>query len=171
MAKEDPQGENIATILHQEGVRALFSGAAIMGNDNQLIIDGTKGEGDDFMVGIQASTMLPDVVQRKIRETYDYAESQLGPVRFEWVFDGETVWVVQLHKGKSVSYGNVIYPGSDSVQYEMFDTKRGLEELRALIETVGNDPTRGITLTGDVGITSHFGDILRKAKVPSRLEK
>ena len=52
MANEDPSGENIATILHQEGVNALFSGATLLGSDGKLMVDGTEGQGDDFMVGI-----------------------------------------------------------------------------------------------------------------------
>ena len=28
----------------------------------------------------------------------------------------------------------------------------------------------GITIVGDVGVTSHFGDLLREAKIPSRVE-
>jgi hypothetical protein len=47
-----------------------------------------------------------------------------------------------------------------------------LEALRKLIAAIGEKNTdTGIILPGDVGITSHFGDLLRRARIPSRLKK
>ena len=99
---------------------------------------------------------------------YRRASERLGPVRCEWVHDGDTVWVVQLHKGASTSQGRVIVPGQSAHDHR-FDVTRGIDALRALIERVKG--TRdGIVLVGHVGVTSHFGDLLRHARIPSRLE-
>jgi len=65
--------------------------------------------------------------------------------------------------------GNVIYPGEPEC-FEIFEVSRGLEALRAFIEHVKRDHM-GIILKGDVGITSHFGDLLRRNEIPSRLER
>jgi hypothetical protein len=48
-----------------------------------------------------------------------------------------------------------------------FDPSSGLEQLRELIATVA--PDEGIEVAGDVGVTSHAGDLLRRAAIPSRL--
>ncbi len=169
MATEDPTGENIATILRQDGIDAKFSGACIMGADGQLLIEGTGGFGDNFMVGEQEIVALPEYVESAVYDTYKQASDQLGPVRFEWVYDGVYTWVVQLHRGVSASAGETIFPGSDDVDYIPYDTANGLEGLRQLIAE--NKAGKGITLVGNVGITSHFGDLLRKARIPSRIER
>jgi hypothetical protein len=47
--------------------------------------------------------------------------------------------------------------------------ERGIEELRELVDQLsGTD--EGIVLVGSAGITSHLGDILRRARIPSRIE-
>jgi hypothetical protein len=48
-----------------------------------------------------------------------------------------------------------------------FDPSSGLEQLRELIATAALD--EGIEVAGDVGVTSHAGDLLRRAAIPSRL--
>jgi hypothetical protein len=48
-----------------------------------------------------------------------------------------------------------------------FDPSSGLEQLRELIATAA--PDEGIEVAGDVGVTSHAGDLLRRAAIPSRL--
>jgi predicted methyltransferase MtxX (methanogen marker protein 4) len=48
-----------------------------------------------------------------------------------------------------------------------WDPSLGLEKPRELIATVGAD--EGIEITGDIGVTSHAGDLLRRAAIPSRL--
>ena len=83
--------------------------------------------------------------------------------------DGTRVWVVQLHRGISVSSGETIFPSANDehVHYIEYDTNNGLEGLRSMIDAW--QPGMGITLVGNVGITSHFGDVLRKARIPSKL--
>lgn len=171
MNDEDPSGTEIASILAQAGVDARYSGALIATQDidgsTKLTIEGISGFGDEFMVGKKAPERLPKRVLREVESLYRDAESFLGPVRFEWVADGKMAWVVQLHRGATVSNGSVVYPGTPD-EYLHFDIRRGLEELRHLIGRVG-DTNKGIALVGEIGITSHFGDVLRRAKIPSRI--
>lgn len=172
MRREDPEGENIASILSQEGVDASYSGACVMGSDGQLIINGKKGYGDDFMVGESGTNPVPTDVQARVRDNYHYASEQLGgPVRFEWVVDTNgKLWTVQLHRGESASHGNVIYPGDETTAYVPFATHDAdghsrIETLRKLIAE--HQPGTGFELIGDVGVTSHLGDLLRKAQIPA----
>jgi hypothetical protein len=132
-----------------------------------LLVEGTKGRGDDFMIGRMAPIDLPFAVDRSIRDLHSSLSDRLGPVRLEWVHDGSAAWVVQLHRGQTPSHESVIYD-SDVSNYTTFEVGEGIEKLRALIDQISGTGT-GITLLGDVGITSHMGDLLRKAKVPSRI--
>jgi hypothetical protein len=59
-----------------------------------------------------------------------------------------------------------VYPGVPS-RWHRFDPSLGLQRLRDLIASVGRD--EGIEVTGDVGVSSHAGDLLRRAAIPSRL--
>lgn len=174
MAREDPTGENIGSIISQESVKALYSGACIMGADGNLIINGKKGYGDDFMVGDAGTAKLPSYVENAVRSTYKSASNQIGPVRFEWAYDGVHLWVVQLHRGESASYGNTIFPGDESTEYIRFKThddngQSRINDLRDLIKNYQQG--MGIVLEGNVGVTSHLGDLLRKAQIPSYIEK
>ena len=90
-----------------------------------MLIEGTSGFGDAFMVGEQTPETLPHEVRADVAHVYERASAVLGPVRFEWVHDGREVWVVQLHKGASISQGRVIVPG-DAPKWHRFDVKRGI---------------------------------------------
>jgi hypothetical protein len=59
-----------------------------------------------------------------------------------------------------------IHPGT-AWRWYRFDPSLGLEQLRQLIASVGRG--EGIEVAGDSGVTSHAGDLLRRAAVPSRL--
>jgi hypothetical protein len=166
MSYEDPDGTRIASILAQEGVNALYSGSLIVERNGCLLIQGVEGYGDEFMLG-RAIDDLPETVLEAVRDLYRQAASILGPVRFEWVYDGSAVWLVQLHQGATTSLGNTIYPGEASV-FHRFNVAEGIEALRALIAHTNAD--EGIVLVGKAGITSHLGDLLRKARIPSRIE-
>jgi len=172
LALEDPTGTEIASVLSQAGVDAQYSGAllagAVKGRRVELVIEGTTGFGDDFMVGKKEATDLPRSVTGSVRRLYRRLAVALGPVRFEWVADGGETWVVQLHRGATESSGRTIYPGKSS-HFVRFDVDQGLEALRGVIQEINGDG-RGIILVGDVGVTSHFGDVLRKARIPSRIE-
>jgi len=173
MNREDPTGEQIASVLAQEGVDASYSGAVLAsersnGKKGVLTIEGTRGFGDEFMVGRKGRSALPRTVHHGVRRLYSRAERQLGPVRFEWVADKRQTWIVQFHRGASPSHGRVIYPGRPKT-FRRFEVDQGLEPLRALIDEIaGRD--LGVVLIGDVGVTSHLGDVLRRAQIPSYIE-
>ncbi|MGF1541812.1 MAG: hypothetical protein ACFCU5_15415, partial [Pleurocapsa sp.] len=167
MATEDPKGDMIASVIAQAGIDAAYSGALMVSEDGEIIIEGTKGFGEDFMVGIKKRDVLPDKIINLVQVLYEQISSQLGAVRMEWVADDSRVWIVQLHCGATKSSGSIIYPGNPS-KYHEFDVEEGLEALRELIYHVNNH-NEGILLIGDVGITSHFGDVLRKAEIPSKI--
>ena len=56
-----------------------------------------------------------------------------------------------------------------NLKYLDFDVKNGLGELRKLINEI-EGKNIGIRLLGNVGITSHFGDVLRQFNIPSYIE-
>jgi hypothetical protein len=60
---------------------------------------------------------------------------------------------------------NIIVPGVAS-EFIDFKVKDGLESLRELISHLSRTG-KGIRLVGNVGVTSHFGDVLRKSGIPS----
>lgn len=174
MNSEEKKGDNdinIASILSQNAVEAVFSGASIIKkNMEDDIIEGVLGGGKDFMIGEENICNLPkDVVREvkrlnnKIRSYYKY----IGEVSIEWVYDGKQVWVVQLNQLKVSGNKNVIVKGNP-LYYKDFDVSNGLDELRELITNLeGKDI--GIQLIGNIGITSHFGDLLRLSNIPSKL--
>ena len=168
LSREDPDGTAIAAILSQRGVDAKASGAVIAQVDGQPLLEGVTGEGDRFMVGERAPEPLPPPIAAEVLATYADATARLGPVRFEWVHDGTAVWIVQLHCGASPTSGRVIYPG-DARRFHRFEVEQGIEALRQLVGQLHGSGD-GIVLVGRVGVTSHLGDILRRARIPSRIE-
>lgn len=168
MTKEDPEGQRLASVLSQEGIDAVFSGGLGARKDGQVIIEGVRGSGVGFMVGLVSPEPLPAEVIKAVTQTYEHASSLLGPIRMEWVYDGSQAWVVQLHPGTIHSFEQVIYPG-EVKHYERFKVTEGLEALRDRIPRI-KALRSGVVLVGRVGVTSHLGDLLRKAKVPSRIE-
>lgn len=167
MQDEDPKGNMIAAIIAQVGIEAKYSGALMVSEEGEITIEGTKGFGEDFMVGIKKRDVLPDEVISSVQLLYEQVAAKLGEIRMEWVKDDSQVWIVQLHCGATKSSGSIIYPGNPS-KYHKFDVEQGLEALRELISNVNNHH-EGILLVGDVGITSHFGDVLRRAEIPSKI--
>jgi hypothetical protein len=166
---EDPHGTAIASVLCQKGVDARFSGALVAQPGGEPLIEGVAGHGDDFMTGRRPPETLPHDILRDIRATYERAAAALGPVRFEWVHDGARVWIVQLHRGGSTSSGRVVHPG-EAEHYHSFEASEGIEALRELIGKVQGTGD-GIVIIGRVGVTSHLGDLLRRARIPSRIEE
>ena len=164
MQKEDPEGDKIAAILSQEGVDPVFSGALITTSDMETVIEGCSGSGIDFMVGETKSSELPEYVINRVMKEYNRIKNIIGPVRFEWVFDGDQVWIVQMHKGQSVSSGDVFVPGEAS-NWVTFKAEDGLPALRELVSNLPEDT--GIRIDGQVGMTSHLADLLRRSGKPS----
>ena len=177
MAEEDAKLEKnrdlcqIVSVLSQEAVHPEFSGSLLTthADGSEPFIEGVSGRGDLFMVGEVAPMSLPNEVKTAVKKIYDMAFKILGPIEIEWVHDGEKAWVVQLHKSKTMTVSEIIYPGEPKGFFR-FQVKEGLEALRKLIPRL-KEEALGIILVGDIGITSHFGDIVRKAEIPARLEK
>jgi hypothetical protein len=168
LAKEDPGGVEIASILAQEGVDSQYSGATIPDADRpgQMLIEGVPGFGDSFMLGKEAPFELPRQVTEDVASLAGKAAAEVGPVRLEWAHDGDRAWILQLHLAP-VAWGKaVIYPG-EPAGWRRFDPADGLDVLRDLIASVLVSQ-EGIEVTRNVGVTSHIGDLLRKASVPSR---
>jgi len=170
LSDEDPNHDKIASVLCQQAVKPVYSGSMLTDANNEPLIEGVAGRGDLFMVGQANTDTVPEAVISKIKEVFKQAYSRLGPVEMEWVFDGEKVWIVQLHKSaRTVSCGNVIVPGQPA-EYIDFDVSAGLESLRSLISTIQSG-NKGIRIHGNVGVTSHYGDVLRRAGIPSLIER
>jgi hypothetical protein len=129
MNREDPKGKIISSIIAQGGISSKYSGAAIVDASHRLVIEGKQGDGQQFMRGQAGAEKLAEQVVEDVRAIYTRAEHALGPVRFEWVHDGDRTWVVQLHLGATRSTETVIVPGEPS-QWIRFDLEQGLEALR-----------------------------------------
>lgn len=179
MAVEESKGSNeinIASIISQDAVEALYSGAAFVTEHEKTdIIEGVFGNGDRFMVGEQNKVTLPTEVIEAVKTLNNKIRSyhkELGNVSIEWVYDGTNIWVVQLNQlqGKnkySSSESNIIVHGSPTY-YEKVFVKDGLDSLRNKIDLL-KGKNIGIELIGNIGVTSHFGDLLRLSNIPSIL--
>jgi hypothetical protein len=168
IAKEDGDSPRIASILCQEGVSAKYSGAAIVSRGKAVRVEGVSGWGTEFMVGLAGPQRLPGRVYGEVRTAVRMAAERLGPVKAEWAFDGTCVWFLQLHLGGGPADGRIIFPGRPRT-FRRFRVSRGIERLRTLAQRV-NPAREGVILVGDVGVTSHFGDILRRGRIASRVE-
>lgn len=160
LAAEDPEGTAIASVLVQSGVPAHHSGAALTTVEGGLVVEGKVGRGDDFMLGSAFPEPLPQTVEWGVREIAD----RVGDCRFEWVHDGDCVWVVQLHSGRSSSTTDEIVPGFAGRWVEVDTADLGL--LRATLQAI--PAGTGVILTGEFGLTSHIADVARKAGIPAR---
>jgi hypothetical protein len=165
--REDPSHEEIASVLSQEGVKPAYSGALIVGSGGRLILEGKRGEGETLMQGATLPERLPPRVAADVRALYTHAHAALGPVRLEWVHDGKRAWIVQLHRGATETTNTQIAAGEAS-KWIQFEPSRGLEELRAMLADLPHGA--GVLLKGKVGLTSHIADVIRKARVPARME-
>lgn len=164
--REDPNNVSIASVLSQDGVKPEYSGAVIARKNLPIAIEGKKGEGESLMQGTSLPEDLPSNVLADVKMLYKKASAVLGPVRFEWVFDGTQAWIVQLHKGETNSTETQLTPGK-ATNWIRFEVSQGLEALRDQISTIEADT--GIELIGRVGLTSHIADVIRKANIPSRI--
>ena len=169
MGREDPDGTAIASVIAQESVEPVYSGASLPEPDKDSdYVEGVKGRGDDFMLGGQRPDPLPSEVIHDVRMLAKRARSVVGPVRMEFVHDGKEAWVVQFHRSADRYEAGVISPGSPARGWLDFDPDAGLEQLNELI-TRAQAEDKGVRVVGPVGLTSHVGDLLRKAGVPAEL--
>jgi hypothetical protein len=166
LSDEDPGGDRIASILSQAGVEAAHSGASLVSASGELVIEGVAGSGDLFMLGHRSPENLPETVRTDVRRLNESLSDTFGPVRTEWVHDGRQIWVVQLHRGATTSESQVLVPG-EREEWIGFEVSRGLEELRTLLDSL--DRQVGVRLVGQVGITSHIADVVRKSGIPTRV--
>lgn len=87
------------------------------------------------------------------------------------MYDGSLPWVVQLHVGKvDNSHPDVIVEGSPSSFERFVIDPDDLEAFRQRVDKAKAEGV-GLEVVGNFGLTSHIGDILRKAGVPSRRVK
>ena len=119
------------------------------------------------MQGEIAAEALPEKVLADLNSQYDVLSKTLEDVRFEWAHDGSQVWILQLHKGRSISSGRIIVPGEASSWLE-YKVGSRLSELRSLVEQALQTGS-GINVIGHVGMSSHVADVLRKASIPAKM--
>lgn len=163
---EDPAGDVLASVLCQAAVPATYSGAAIVGADGELIVEGRHGEGDRLMLGLERPERLPSSVEDEVRTLHRRISSILGPVRIEWAHDAARVWLLQCHVGATQTSGSVLVPGEPATWTE-FPVSDGLEALRDLLESLPAET--GVLLLGEIGSTSHIADLVRRAGAPARV--
>lgn len=166
MDSDDPENVALAACLVQDEVSSVFSGAVLTGADGSPIIEAVRGFGDGFMVGENAPIeAIPAKIVEDVATLHAKLCERLGAARFEWAHDGRRVWVLQLHKGQSESCGRIIYPGNPS-EWVDFRPEAGLASLRVLVADAIKTKS-GVRVVGNVGLSSHVCDVLRKAKVPA----
>jgi hypothetical protein len=168
LSEIDPSGSHIPSVLAQEGIKPEYSGASVVDRDGRLVIEGLGGSGEAYMKGLAGPEPLPARVIEAVAAVHKELKDLLGDVRLEWVYDGSVAWVVQLHCGRTEISGRTVFPGDPEV-YHRFDASLGLEALRRLVATIDNRH-EGVIIVGNVGLTSHLGDILRRARVASKIE-
>ncbi|MGO8184149.1 hypothetical protein [Rhizobium leguminosarum] len=168
LAIEDQHGTSLMSVISQAAVPAIYSGAALVMGNGELLIEGHSGEGDNLMLGKIVPEALPESVVRDVNRMFLDLEKVFGPVRFEWVHDGNHPWIVQLHSGQTQSLPEIIYPGEPD-HWITFEAKEGLEALRRTL--LNMPPEAGVTVVGEIGLTSHLADLVRKSKRPTRVVK
>jgi hypothetical protein len=73
---------------------------------------------------------------------------------------------VQLHRGGTTSVDKIVVPG-EALTWRNFDITLGLAQLREELKhmTTGE----GVVIIGQMGLTSHVADVLRKAGFPAKI--
>ena len=161
----------IASVICQQSVNSLYSGAGIVRElPENDVIEGVPGNGDKFMVGISNNQCdLPFEVIEEVKNEFNVLRNfreLLGDFTVEWVYDGNKIWIVQLNQLKEGSLKRNVIVDGDKVEYIDFYAKEGLNKLRDFIKNIDNKK-QGIKIIGEVGVTSHFGDLLRLYGIPS----
>jgi len=154
--------------LRQDAIDAAWSGAAIAGPEGAIAIEGVPGEGDRLMLGLDSPSKLPNNVISDVKNMYEELRQTLGHVRIEWVHDNIRTWCVQLHIGKTHTQGSTIVPG-DAATWVEIRADEGLSTIRERLVSLPKE--NGVLLIGNVGVTSHIADLLRKKGCPSRIVK
>jgi hypothetical protein len=169
LTQEDPDGKELVSVLSQEGVRAAFSGASIGTGQQEAIVEGVEGIGSEFMLGRKPAQHLPPTTIAAVRKLMESVVQVVGgTLKLEWVYDGERVWILQMQQLKNAPRDSVVVPGEAS-RFKRFNVAEGIDRFREIVADA-RAAGDGIILVGSVGVTSHFGDILRRSGVPSRIE-
>lgn len=166
LSAEDISGDQISSVIAQAAVPAQFSGALIINRAGAVHIEGVRGEGEQLMKGEAFPEVLPEKIVSSVEELFRGVQAKLGAVRFEWVHDGVRPWLVQLHCGATESDADTLVPG-DARIWRKFAVSHGLEALRRELATLQSD--EGIVLLGQVGLTSHVADVVRRTGRPARI--
>jgi hypothetical protein len=167
LTEEDPNGDQLASVLVQESVDAVYSGATVAERGVQLV-QGVAGKGDRFMLGTVAPDNLPESVVNDVKNTVDRATEVLGtPVQIEWAHDGRRTWIVQISVDRSSASHGVLIAGGPVKGWLSFDPSDGLEKLNQLIQQATLEG-KGINVLRPVGQTSHVGDLIRASGLSAR---
>ena len=165
LSSEDPQHNQISAVVAQDGVLPMFSGASLILQDGSIHTEGVAGAGENFMLGGVSPQSLPSHVRQMV-EAIHQQTTLLGPVRFEWVFDGKIVWVVQFHRGQTNSLDDAVVAG-EAEHWHEFDPSDGLPALREFLAELPDNA--GLVLTRRIGLTSHLADVIRRAGRPAHV--
>jgi hypothetical protein len=158
---------SLASVMAQESVDSRFSGGVLRTTAQGILVEGVSGFGDAFMLGQAPPEKLPPNIVRSVRSAFGHAHRLVGASRGEWAHDGTSTWILQLHVDQSATQRNVVVAGQPE-RFVDFDANAGLEALRELVANLGSG--LGIRVIGQVGVTSHFGDVLRRSSVPSVIQ-
>jgi hypothetical protein len=164
---EDPSGNLISSVISQDGVDPKFSGTSYLLPEGSYAVAGVSGRGDLFMQGRRSPQVLPDRIIADVQAAASRLHERLGPVRLEWVHDGEEPWILQLHLSDPHGIPE-IFKAETASHWVRFNPDAGLDVLREMVrhaEATGD----GIMVTRPVGVTSHVGEILRASGVPTRI--
>ncbi|HXX21705.1 MAG TPA: hypothetical protein VEO19_00990 [Terriglobia bacterium] len=169
LSQEDPEGKELVSVLSQEGVRAAFSGASIGSSGAPALVEGVEGTGSEFMLGQRPTELLPPTTTEAVRNMMESVVGLVGgTVKIEWAYDEQIVWILQMQQVEQPFVGTVIVAGAPA-HFRRFEVARGIDQFRKAVAEA-KATGEGIIVAGAVGITSHFGDILRRSGVPSRIE-
>src|SRR5262249_3225492 len=125
LTKEDQTGKAIASVISQHGIEAHFSGTGSIAVNEDIQLEGVRGYGDRYMLGERPPAPLPPRVATAVKRVLGDVLRLIGPVRIEWVYDGDTAWIVQLHVGAPATSGDVLVPGNAN-NWIVFDARQGL---------------------------------------------
>jgi hypothetical protein len=115
------------------------------------------------MLGEQEHEILPNEVILNINDTLKKMNQLIGPCNIEWVFDGSTVWVVQVNNAKLKN--QKINTDSRFEWVPFIYSKNRIEDFRKTVfELRGTD--KGINVIGKVSPLSHLGEIAEIYDVP-----
>lgn len=167
---EDDENHILASVLSQESVSALYSGATKPDSNSTLdVVEGVAGRGDDFMLGKDIPELLPREVIEDVRGVTTELRKQLGAIRIEWAHDGAKVWILQMHRARA-GVGSINFVDSQRAPraWVTYRTQDGLEALRDLLNNAANE-CQGVEVVGEFGLTSHVGELLSGSPVPIRI--